>query len=234
MKTLTLLLLLSFGLSILLRADEGPRTALVIGVWDYEGTGSGGISFPSLPGIESDVKKIAERLRQLKFEVTVVTNPNLVQTRDAIDAFGKKLSERKGTGLFYFSGHGCEQDGKNFLIPRRAAIASKKDLPSEAVFADRVLSRMEEGGAVNLVFLDCCRNALTKSAGDGLAAMQARGAFIGFATASEREANATLDGSPYTSALIKYLGEPGVSITDTHTKVTGEVQRITAELGNAQ
>jgi|GEM_PF-4901053 len=207
------------------------RVALVMGVWEYDAPG-----LANLPGIEADVKRFAERVTQLGFEVTIVKNPNIAEAKDAIDQFGERLKEANTIGLFYFSGHGGEFEGSNFLIPRKANLKSARDLETEAVSAKRLLKRMEDSGApVNLVFLDCCRNTInTKAASGALASMQASGVFIGFATASEKEANASQDGSIYTNALLKYMGEPGLSITDMHTKVTGEVEKITAELGAKQ
>lgn len=198
------------------------RRALVMGVWEYKDP-----TFPALPGIESDVSKMATKLKSLGFTVTVVTNPTLGQAKNAVDDFGTELLSSKGTGLFYFSGHGCENDGKNYLIPQGTSIRTRRDLDDEALSAQRVLTRMEEAGtAVNLVFLDCCRNALTKGVG-GLAPMQATGTFIGFATASAEEAGASDDGSAYTMALIENLGTPGLSIMDMHTLVTKRVKEMT-------
>ncbi|OAI56753.1 hypothetical protein AYO49_00560 [Verrucomicrobiaceae bacterium SCGC AG-212-N21] len=207
--------------STLLPAAE-TRNALVMGVWKYTDP-----AFPALPGIESDVTKMADKLKTVGFNVTVVTNPTLGQAKLAVDDFGAKLKADKGTGLFYYSGHGCENDGKNYLIPGGTTIRARNDLDDEALSAQRVLNRMEDAGtAVNLVFLDCCRNALTKGAGD-LAPMRATGTFIGFATASAKVAGASQEGSAYTAALLEKLGTPGVSINDMHTMVTKRVMELT-------
>ena len=36
---------------------------------------------------------------------------------EAVDAFGAKLKANGGVGLFYFSGHGAQIGGENYLIP---------------------------------------------------------------------------------------------------------------------
>src|SRR5688572_10988952 len=64
------------------------RVALVIGVWEYDAPG-----LANLPGIEADVKRFAERVTQLGFEVTTVKNPNISEAKDAIDQFGERLKE---------------------------------------------------------------------------------------------------------------------------------------------
>ena len=222
MKALVLLSVLSVSsVGTVLPAAEA-RHALVMGAWEYTDP-----TFPALPGIEKDVDGMAAKLQELGFTVTVVKNPTLGQAKKAVDDFGAELLTAKGTGLFYFSGHGCENDGKNYLIPTGTTITARNDLDDEALSAQRILTRMEDsGGAVNLIFLDCCRNALTKGNGD-LAPMKATGTFIGFATASAKVAGASDEGSAYTAALLENLGTPGLSVMDMHALVTKRVKELT-------
>ena len=218
---LVLLIFLLSGMHAGLSAGE-VRHALVMGAWAYEDP-----KFPALPGIQSDVDKMAAKLQSLGFTVTVVKNPTLGKAKKAVDDFGALLLTSKGTGLFYFSGHGCENEGKNYLIPIGTAIRTRTDLDDEALSAQRILTRMEDSGAeVNLVFLDCCRNSLTKGSGD-LAPMRALGTFIGFATASAKVAGASDNGSAYTEALLEKMATPGVSIMDMHAMVTRRVKELT-------
>lgn len=199
-----------------------PRNALLMGVWAYTDP-----ALPALPGVDADVNLMAAKLKSLGFNVKIVTNPTLGQAKQAVDDFGATLKAAKGTGLFYFSGHGCENDGKNYLIPRGTSIVSPSDLDDEAMSAQRVLTRMEtSGNSVNLVFLDCCRNAYTKGGGE-LAPMRASGTFIGFATASAEAARASNRGSLYTIALVELLGTPGIGVTGMHTRVTKRVKELT-------
>lgn len=201
-----------------------PRNALLIGAWKYTDA-----TFSPLPekGIQMDLQLMQSRLTSVGFKVKVLANPGLKEAKQAVDDFGALIRSERGTSLFYFSGHGSEFDGKNFLIPVGTSIRSNRDLDTEALAADRVLSRMEEsGGQVNIVFLDCCRNAMAKSAGGGLAAMEARGTFIGYATSSTKLSGATQDGSFYTRVLAEQLGQSGLSITDMHTLVTKRVKQL--------
>lgn len=216
-------------------AETEPRIALVMGVGDY-----GHTQFRSLPGIDKDLERMETALRKVGFEVTVVSNPRLGGAEDAIEIFGAKLktltSKKKGVGLFFFSGHGGEFEGKNYLIPKGARIGDIRDIKEQALSAQRVLHRMESAGTrVRLVFLDCCRNDLTKAATEtGLAPMTARGTFIGFATGSDKTSAASSEGSPYTTVLSRRLLTPGVSINDMHTQLTKEVEDITREAGDEQ
>ncbi len=197
------------------------RHALIMGVWDYTDP-----TFPGLPqtGIEADLQKMTAKLTELGFTVTPLMNPTLKQAKKAVDDFGTLVKSQPGTALFYFSGHGSEYDGKNFLIPAGTEIVSNRDLDDEALSANRVLDRMEEsGGQVNIVFLDCCRNSMSKGAGD-MASMEANGTFIGYATRGGKVSAASAEGSFYTASLLRHIGTPGMSITDMHTMVTREVK----------
>ena len=195
-----------------------------MGAWNYSDA-----TFPALPekGIHGDLTRMKDKLESLGFAVTMVENPNLKQATKAVDEFGATLKSKGGTSLFYFTGHGAEHEGRNYLVPVGTNIVEPADLPVGALSADRVLARMESSGIkVNLVFLDCCRNSLTKSGGEtGLAAMSAKGALIGYATRSGDVADTTVAGSPYTNALLAHLGDPGISLPDMHTLVTGDLAR---------
>jgi uncharacterized caspase-like protein len=228
---------LGFALALLLAPVQTfaeTRVALVMGVWEY----SGSVLAP-LPGIQKDVDILSAKLKECGFEVSVVTNPTITEAEEAVDAFGKKLrtSNIAGNtvGLFYFSGHGGEFEGKNYLIPKGARLGSLRDVRVQGLAAERILNRMEEsGGRVNLMFLDCCRNDMTKGSTNGLADMKPSGVFIGYATATNRESLGTEVGSPYTNALVKYMGLKGISIMDMHTMVTREVKNVSKELGLQQ
>lgn len=199
------------------------RTALVMGVADYKGAPGLG----NLRGVNVDLREMSKKLRELGFHVTVCKDPTLGQAMKAVDDFGKSLAKRGGVGLFYFSGHGAEREGSNFLLPSAARISSGYDLADQALNAQRVLSRMEESRTkVNLVFLDCCRNEFSRSVGSSLAPMQAEGVFVGFATADDTVALDSADGGVYTRALLKHMGNPSLSINDMHTLVTKEVKAV--------
>jgi hypothetical protein len=216
-------------------AETEPRLALLMGVGDYAGT-----PFSSLEGIDKDLQGMETALKKAGFEVTVVPNPRLSVAEEAVENFSAKLkvqtSKKIGVGLFYFSGHGAEFEGKNYLIPKGARIGDIRDIKEQALAAQRVLNRMEAAGTrVRILFLDCCRNDLTKAATEtGLAPMRAKGTFIGFATGSDKTAAANSKGSPYTTILSKRLLTPGVSINDMHTQLTKEVEDVTREAGEEQ
>lgn len=204
------------------------RTALVVGC-DYKGTSL------ELPSPVQDARAVAAALEnQLGFDVTFFSNPDRREFLNGIDRFGDQLKRRGGVGLFYFSGHGAQHEGENYLLPNRTTLGFREDLPSEAVTAQRVVTRMEAAGnGLNLLFLDACRNNELPSSrqkgalAKGLAQMgTAQGVLIGYATAPGTTALDGGTGSLYTNALLRHLAAPGLSVTDMLTRVNAEVRRV--------
>jgi len=122
------------------------RTALVIGQSDYK-------KVSKLTNTANDAKDIANALKSLGFKVIEKTNVNREDMMSAIDHFRDELISRKGVGLFYYSGHGLQVNGENYLVPTDADIKSESQVAFRAVNADEVLSTMQDAKAnVNIVF----------------------------------------------------------------------------------
>ncbi len=200
------------------------RLALVIGNASYEFGGQ-------LANPENDARAIAEALRKTGFEVMEYTNLSQKAIKKVIDEFGEKL-QSYDVGLFFYAGHGVQVKGSNFLVPVDANINSESDVEYDCVNAERVLARMEDAGSsVNIVILDACRNnpferSWTRSTqGKGLAFMNApSGSLIAYATSPGTTAS---DGSGsnglYTSALLKHLATPGITILEMFQRVRATV-----------
>ena len=85
------------------------RVALVIGNAAYQYTAP-------LKNPANDAQDIARVLNELQFQVMLKTDANLEAMADAIFQFGERL-KGGGVGLFYYSGHGMQVKGENYLIP---------------------------------------------------------------------------------------------------------------------
>jgi uncharacterized caspase-like protein len=211
-------------------ALAAARVALVVGNGEYAP------EIGKLKNPTSDAQLMADTLKGLGFEVALVTDADQKAMKRAIREFGQKLRETgpNGIGLFYYAGHGVQVDGENFLLPVGAEIQAEGDVELEAVSAASVLSQMQfAGNAVNLVFLDACRNnPLTRSfrsGSRGLARVDApRGSFVGYSTAP---GDVSVDGessnSPYALALVEELSTPGISIEEAHRAVRAKVLAAT-------
>lgn len=166
----------------------------------------------------NDATDMAETLHQLGFMVTLLLDANLREMEDLVEQFARRLHEGK-PGLFYFSGHGVQIAGENYLIPLGARIEREQDVRYEAMPVGRVLGALEEArNTLNIIILDACRNNPFvrgwRSPQSGLAMVQAGlGMLIAYATAPGKVA---ADGygrnGTYTKHLLQSMTTPGLSI----------------------
>lgn len=185
------------------------RNALVIGNAAYRND--------PLRNAVHDATDVASTLRQLGFEVVELHDAAHQQMEEGVEQFTRQLG-RGGMGLFYFSGHGVQVNGQNYLIPVDARISRESDIKYQSVQVDWVLDRMRDAGnELNVIVLDACRNnpyaRSLRTAQAGLAMMQAvSGSLIGYATSPGTTAE---DGpgrnGTYTKHLLHFMQVPGLS-----------------------
>ncbi|MBN1183262.1 MAG: caspase family protein [Bacteroidales bacterium] len=201
-------------------ATAQNRIALLIGNSNY--TYQSKLNNPA-----NDATDLAASLCSLNFEVIVYTDLTQGNMIWAINKFGEKLQDKQ-IGFFFFSGHGSQAKGENFIYPIDANPGSEAELESECVNVNRTLGKMQTAGCrLNIVILDACRNNPFESAwkgrgrSRGLALVRApSGTIIGYATApGELASDGSGRNSPYTSALLKYLNQPGLEILDIFKRV---------------
>lgn len=122
----------------------GERVALVIGNAGYE-------SFP-LNNPVRDAESVAKELQAAGFTVTVRRDLTQSAFHGALEEF-RNASARAATAVFYYSGHGFEEEGVNYLVP----VDFKSDAPRELlVVLDEVIASMQ--AKRRLLFLDTDRN----------------------------------------------------------------------------
>jgi hypothetical protein len=211
------------------------RVALVIGNGAYKNAAR-------LPNPSNDAAAVAEALRKIGFDVVEGRDLPKRSMEEKIIEFSRKL-DRASLALFFYAGHGIQVGGRNHLLPVDAMLERPGDLSFETIDLSQVLGQMETEKRVNLVFLDACRDnpfaqslarALgTRSAtvGQGLASIQsAVGTMIAYATQPD---NVALDGtgshSPFTAALLKHIGTPGLEVRAMMTRVRADVLAATRE-----
>ena len=148
----------------------------------------------------------------------------------AIDKFGRTIRDG-GVGLFYFSGHGMQVDGRNYLIPVDAEVDAEADVEYEAVEAGRVLAKMETAqNEMNIVILDACRNnpfaRSFRNTSNGLATLNApTGTFIAYATSPGSVASdGKGDNGLYTGELIKHMKTKGLKVEEVFKRVRNDVK----------
>ena len=216
------------GITISNHAKEN-RIALVIGNSDYK-------KISGLTNTVNDAKEMSKTLKNLGFKVIEKINVNREEMMSAIDNFREELVSKKGVGLFYYSGHGIQVNGENYLVPTDADIKSESQVSFRAVNAGEVLSAMYDAKSnVNIVILDACRDNPFKSFSrssnsKGLASMNApKGTIVAYATSPGSVAS---DGGNkknglYTSKLLKYLKVKNLKIEEIFKKVRNEMDNET-------
>ncbi|MBX3530396.1 MAG: caspase family protein [Rhizobiaceae bacterium] len=132
-------------------AQEALRgVALVIGQSDYE-------HIAPLPNPENDADAIDELLSDLGFDVTGVSSADQKKLARALDRFVED-AEDADVALIYYSGHGIEAAGENFLVPVDADLAALDDAGTRLVPMSKVLEQLQATVPVTIVLLDACRD----------------------------------------------------------------------------
>lgn len=215
------------------QASQGKaaRTALVIGNADYKTA--------PLRNPVNDANDMADTLRLHGFSVIYAENANRSTMRKAVREFEETLSRVRGTGLFYYAGHGVQLHGKNYLVPIGANIEREYEVPDETILAELVIQAMAyAGNNLNIVILDACRNnpypKSFRSASRGLARMETMGSgmLIAYATSPGSTAfDGDGDNGIYTKYLLKAINTPGMSLEQIFKTVR---QNVIEETSKAQ
>jgi len=198
------------------------RLALVIGNGNYSGS--------PLRNPVNDAHDMAATLRRLDFEVIEKTNLNKRNLERAAESFEDRIRS-DDVALFYYSGHGLQVDGSNYLIPLDADIDEENDVRYEAVELNRILEKLAKA-KLNIIILDACRDNPfrgMRSASKGLAQIATNkvGIFIAYSTApGSVAADGTGRNSPYTKNLIEQM-QTDLKIEDTFKEVRKSVIKET-------
>ena len=207
------------------RAEAQQRVALVIG--------NGAYPKAALANPVSDAADMAAALRDAGFDVIYRADVGQREMERAVREFGKRI-QRGGVGLFYYAGHGVQVDGRNYLLPVDADVESGDEIEFEALDAARVLAKMERAdNALNMVFLDACRNNPYRSfrgLDRGLAITRyPQGTLISYATApGSVAADGSGRNSPYSKHLVEAIRTPGIKVEEALKRVARAVNRETA------
>ena len=199
----------------------------------------------------NDAVDMKEKLEKLGFTVLMGLDSTWQQMQDLHKQYLDMLPNYQ-VGLFFFSGHGSQHNGVNFLIPVDYPGSSTRPhsenemhwMRNHNFSAEEHLSWISryESTKVNICILDCCRTdpiqpavprvkkaeeeVLLKSR---LAPIsnQPRGTIISFATGPN---NTSSDGRGrnglYTAELLKWIDRPNLRIEDMFKKVRQNVERV--------
>ena len=192
----------------------------------------------------NDARDLAQTLRDIGFEVYKFENVAKSDFIKIINRYGRELKKDplSTVGLFYYSGHGMQIKGRNYLMPIDADdIEEEEDVDNQCINLDLLMTNLyDAGNKMNIMILDACRDnpfdygveviaqdSDTKRR-EGLAAMDAPvGTFIAFATSPNNTAN---DGDGlnglYTQELVKAIQIPDLRIEQVFKKVRTQVKEL--------
>lgn len=209
-------------LSVLSAAAEG-RVALVIGNEAYQYA-------PPLQTPVRDAQDVARSLRDLGFDVTVLTDAGPDVFEAVLSTFAAKTATAE-TVLFYYSGHAFQTGGINRLVPVSAVLDDPAQAAAQTLALDDIARRLKPATGQLLIFLDACRtNPLPGTEGGSSAGLAqydgGTGTFVAFATAPGQVAwdkGADGENSPFTGALLRHIAKPGQTLSDLMIAVRNEV-----------
>jgi tetratricopeptide (TPR) repeat protein len=211
---------------------RGRRVALIIGNSKY-------LHKPSLNNPLNDAQMLASTLRSTGFQsVAVKTDLSREQIIAALREFAT-VADGADWAVVYYSGHGIEFGGINYLIPVDAMLKADRDIDLEAVDVGKVLSAIDGAAKLRLLILDACRDnpflsqmrrtAPTRSLNRGLARIEPEaGTLIVYAA---KHGEVALDGdgptSPFAGALVKRLNTPNLEVRRLFDLVRDDVIDVT-------
>lgn len=218
----------------ILPARAEKRVALVIGNSEYR-------HVPRLANPKNDAADVRARLGGLGYQLFGGVDMDRTLMISAITGFGR-AAENADVAVVFYAGHGLQVSGQNYLVPVDASVESEAELDISLVPMSIVMQQLSRGSRVNIAILDACRDnpftqGLSRSMGTraigalgrGFSPMRSvTGTYIAYATAPDSVAQ---DGegrnSPFTTALLKFIDQAGLSLSDLMIEVRNEVIRAT-------
>jgi multidrug efflux pump subunit AcrA (membrane-fusion protein) len=216
------------------QASADKRVALVVGNSAYQ-------NVPALKDPVNDAEAIASMFQKVGFTVYKTTNVSNLDFKRALRRFEDATTDAD-ISVVYYSGHGIEIHGINYLIPVDAKLAYDADAEDEAVTLERLVASVSGAKRLSLVLLDACRDnpftatmkrrsASPQGTSSGLAYAQPTAAHILIAYAAKAGEASIDDGnsdqSVFAAALLNNLFIPGLDIRLALGRVRGEVLRKT-------
>ncbi|MBZ9866280.1 caspase family protein [Mesorhizobium sp. CA15] len=215
------------------QAHADRRVALVIGNSEYR-------EIPGLKNPDKDADDVSSTFRLAGFDVFVAKDLTKLQFEKE---FRNYLAAADGADLavVYYSGHGFQIGGENFLIPVDASLKDAADIEVQAVKLDDVLQQLRAKSKIQVIILDACRNnpfprkdywlrdQLIAAGGTGLAQVKSSlNTLIAFATEPGAVAyDGSGDLSPFSSAFSRRALAPNQEIRSVMAAVRRDVVEAT-------
>lgn len=221
------------------QAAQAARLALLIGNDKYH-------AIQPLENASADASAMQVALRAARYDrVELRLNQDLKATQAALREF-KALIQPGDEVVVFFSGHGLQIEGSNYLLPVDIKAANADDVKDGAVTLQRVLDDVaERKPAFTLVIVDACRNnpfpgrrSLGRTGPAPTAA--ANGQMVVYSAGTGQEALDRLGATDpvrnglFTRIFVKEMLTPGVPITQVVDRVRERVRDEAAKVKHDQ
>lgn len=195
------------------------RRALVVGNADY--------TERPLRNPVSDAELISGALVELGFEVSKVINADRNRFNREINSFAQMIREEDEV-VFFYSGHGVQINGNNYLLPIKEHFVDETDIEHKATGLNWINEKLSRA-KITLVFLDACRDnpyVFYRGGARGLATMGSgrNETFIMYSTEAGAVANDGIGvNSEFSRSLAANILVPGLSIDEISYRVSSDV-----------
>jgi hypothetical protein len=199
--------------------------------------GNGAYKQSPLDNAVNDATDLNAALKTLGFQTILLQNSSLQMMKQKTREFAD-LAINADVALIFYSGHGIEYRGNNYLIPTSTGSLREFEVEDETFNVSRWMDMLEtQNGSnkqrVNIVILDACRdNAFSRgwrNTNRGLARMDApSGTILAYSTSPGKVASDGNRGdrnSPYTKSLLRAIQQQNTPIE----QVFKDVRRMVVE-----
>lgn len=181
----------------------------------------------------NDANAIANKLSLLGFNVKKETDCNTADFAKVLSSFCSEI-EKSSVALLFFSGHGLQIDGQNYLCNIDSQFADEGSAKYTSIELEKVLIDIEKvGPKVKIIILDACRDNPFENFNrgghvSGLAPIYApKGSIIAFSTSPGQTASDSdgLNGkhSYFTKAILDHIDDKHIPIEEFFKRVRTSV-----------
>lgn len=241
MAVLALLLALP---AMALAANEAQgerRVALVIGNNDYQFA-------KKLDNAVADAAAFRKELESRGFQVVYRENANRRTMNNAMEEFMGKLSTDT-VGMIFYSGHGVQINGANYLVPTDLSAKVPADFVYDAIDLSKLIERVSQTQAkFSLAVIDACRDNPFQGNGRDIGgtrglvapAGNATGVMIVYSAGANQKALDRLgdnDRDPnglFTREFLKAIRTPGLTVQEAVNQIKSSVIAQAKSVGHVQ
>jgi formylglycine-generating enzyme required for sulfatase activity len=215
------------------------RVALVIGNAAYR-------SMPRLPSAKNDADDVGKSLRELGFETVLATDLDRAGMNEALERFTHTVLGAD-IALVYYSGHGLQFAGTNYLVPTDARLSAAGDVNRSVLMpVDDLVDALQGARGARVLVLDAAhanpaedelKRRLASAPGANRDALLTRGLgrvapgnglIVAYASQlGDVAADGSGRNSPFAAAFLRQVGTPEVDLKQVFASIRDDVARAT-------